>query len=237
VCASPTKHVRPRLAADVVPGVCTSEALERRVTHQAEERERLRVDAEGPSIAEHILAIYRVSHAAAAVSAADAGGGGAATTVRRYRQPSPALAADDAGGGAPTAVRDWREPSPAPAADAAGGGAPTTVRHQWDPRPAPRVVNAGAFSLPPSPPRPSFLTPAILAVYCNLPKSMGSSLGWTDEDRVPLCRAYLEVSGDPVLATGRSKDDLWAADQKTWTERITDKGPLRVNCNGSALEK
>ena len=70
-----------------------------------------------------------------------------------------------------------------------------------------------------------------------MPKSVGSSLGWTDEDRVPLCRAYLEVSGDPVLATGRSNDDLWAADQKTWTELITDKGPLRVNCNGSALEK
>jgi len=40
---------------------------------------------------------------------------------------------------------------------------------------------------------------------------MGSSLGWTDEDRVPLCRAFLEVSGDPVMATGRSKDELWAA--------------------------
>jgi len=40
---------------------------------------------------------------------------------------------------------------------------------------------------------------------------MGFSLGWTDEDRVPLCRAYLEVSGDSVTDTGRSKDDLWAA--------------------------
>lgn len=119
VCASPTKHVRPRLAADNVPGVCTSNALERRVTHQAEEQERLPVGAEGRSIAQYILAIYRVSQAAAAVSAADAGGGGAASTVRRYRQPSPAPAAEDAGGGAPTAVRDWREPSPAPAADAA----------------------------------------------------------------------------------------------------------------------
>jgi len=39
---------------------------------------------------------------------------------------------------------------------------------------------------------------------------MASSLGWTDEDRVPLCRAFLEVSSDPVMDTGPSKDELWA---------------------------
>jgi len=31
---------------------------------------------------------------------------------------------------------------------------------------------------------------------------------------VPLCRAFVEVNGDPVMATGRSKDELWAAVQK-----------------------
>jgi len=66
---------------------------------------------------------------------------------------------------------------------------------------------------------------------------MGSSLEWTDEDRVPLCRAYLEVSGDPVMATGRSKDELWAAVHKKWTGLMTEKGPLRVKRNVSALEK
>ena len=71
----------------------------------------------------------------------------------------------------------------------------------------------------------------------NLPKSMGSSLGWTDEDRVPLCRAYLEVSEDPVSATGRSKDQLWAAVHEKWTDLMTKKGPLRVKRNVSALEK
>jgi len=66
---------------------------------------------------------------------------------------------------------------------------------------------------------------------------MGSSLGWTDEDRVPLCRAFLEVSGDPVMATGRSKDELWAAVHKKWTDLMAEKGPLRVKRNVSALEK
>jgi len=66
---------------------------------------------------------------------------------------------------------------------------------------------------------------------------MGSSLGWTDEDRVPLCRAYLEVSEDPVTATGRSKDQLWAAVHEKWTDLMTKKGPLRVKRNVSALEK
>jgi len=66
---------------------------------------------------------------------------------------------------------------------------------------------------------------------------MSSSLGWTDEDRVTLCRAYLEVSGDPVTATGRSKDELWAAVHKKWTVLMTEKGPLRVKRNVSALEK
>jgi len=41
-------------------------------------------------------------------------------------------------------------------------------------------------------------------VTYNLPKYKGSSLGWTDEDCVPLCRAYLEVSEDPVTEDGES---------------------------------
>jgi len=45
------------------------------------------------------------------------------------------------------------------------------------------------------------------------------------------------VSGDPVTATERSKDELWAAVHKTWTELMTEKGPLRVKRTVSALEK
>eukprot|EP00168_Porphyra_purpurea_P018163 TRINITY_DN6629_c0_g1_i1.p2 TRINITY_DN6629_c0_g1~~TRINITY_DN6629_c0_g1_i1.p2 ORF type:complete len:113 (+),score=14.62 TRINITY_DN6629_c0_g1_i1:327-665(+) len=66
---------------------------------------------------------------------------------------------------------------------------------------------------------------------------MGTGLGWTDENRVPPCTAYLKVSGDSVMATGRSKDELWAALYDKWTELMAKKGPLRVNSNASALEK
>jgi len=66
---------------------------------------------------------------------------------------------------------------------------------------------------------------------------MGTSKGWTDEDRVPLCRSYLEVSGDPVMGTERSKDEQWAAVHKTWTELMTERGPLRVKRNVRAMEK
>jgi len=66
---------------------------------------------------------------------------------------------------------------------------------------------------------------------------MGSSLGWRDEDRVPLCRAYPGVREDPGTATGRSKDQLWAAVHEKWTELMTKKGPLHVKRNVSALEK
>ena len=45
----------------------------------------------------------------------------------------------------------------------------------------------------------------------NLTKAMGTGLGWTDEDRVLLCTADLAVSGAPVTATGRSKEQLWGA--------------------------
>jgi len=74
-------------------------------------------------------------------------------------------------------------------------------------------------------------------VTYNLPKYMGSSLGWTDEDRVPLCRAYPEVSEDLVTATSRSKDHLWVTVHEKWTERMNKKGTLRVTRNVSPLEK
>ena len=66
---------------------------------------------------------------------------------------------------------------------------------------------------------------------------MGSSLGWTDDERVPLCEAYLHVSTDAVHGTSRSKDDLWAAVHKVWEDKMHKKGPMRVERNASALEK
>jgi len=61
-------------------------------------------------------------------------------------------------------------------------------------------------------------------------------LGWTDEDRVPLCTAYLAVSGHPVPATGSSKEQLWGAVHDKWTD-LMKKGLFRVKRNVSALEK
>jgi len=45
------------------------------------------------------------------------------------------------------------------------------------------------------------------------------------------------VSGDPVIDTGRSKDELWAAVHKRWTELMTEQGTLRLKRNVSTLEK
>ena len=45
------------------------------------------------------------------------------------------------------------------------------------------------------------------------------------------------MSEYPVTATSRSKDQLWAAVNETWTDLMTRKGTLRVNRNVSALEK
>ena len=70
-----------------------------------------------------------------------------------------------------------------------------------------------------------------------LPKRMGSALGWTDADRVPLCEAYLEVTSDAVKGTARNKDNLWATVHKVWGEKVRKKGPMRVERLPRALEK
>jgi len=135
----------------------------------------------------------------------------------------------------PTSVR-CREP-PSPASDAGGVSSPASVHIRRAPSPPPLDVCAGACYPPACPSGPSLPDDAVTAVNYNLPKSMGSSLRWTDEDRLPPCRSYLEVSEDPVSATGRSKDQLWAAVHETWTDLMTKKGPMRVNRNVSALEE
>eukprot|EP00168_Porphyra_purpurea_P012166 TRINITY_DN3166_c0_g1_i1.p1 TRINITY_DN3166_c0_g1~~TRINITY_DN3166_c0_g1_i1.p1 ORF type:complete len:350 (+),score=42.48 TRINITY_DN3166_c0_g1_i1:1269-2318(+) len=86
-------------------------------------------------------------------------------------------------------------------------------------------------------PRPSLPVAVVPVVIYHLPKAMNSSLGWTDDDRVHLCSAYLEVSEDPVTATGRSKDELWKAVHKRWLPLMSKKGPVRAKRNDSALGK
>jgi len=172
------------------------------------------------SAAEHAFAVDVLARTAAALAASDAAGASAPTSVRDREPPSPAAdAAADA------------------SADAAPGSSPASVRGRREPSPAPLDVCAGACSPPAFPAGPSVPDAAVPAVNYNLPKSMGSILGRTDEDRVPLCRAHLEVSEDPVTATGRSKDQLWAAVLEKWTDLINKKGPLRVKSNVSAVKK
>jgi len=174
------------------------------------------VGADDRSGAEHAVAVDDIASAAAALAAADA-----------------------AGASAPTDVPDRQPPSPAAdgAAVAAGGSSPVSVRGRRAASPAPLDVCAGARSFPASPPSPYSLNAPIPAVPYNLPKYMVSSLGWTDEDRVALCRAHLEVSKDPMTATSSSQDQLWAAVHEKWTDLVTKKGTLRVMRNVSALEK
>jgi len=64
---------------------------------------------------------------------------------------------------------------------------------------------------------------------------MGSSLGRTDDDGVPLSEAHLKVSTDAVHGTSRSKEDLWAAVHEVWDDKMRQKGPMRVERNASAL--
>jgi len=89
--------------------------------------------------------------------------------------------------------------------------------------PAPAVDCLPASSLP--------------AVNYSLPKMMGSALGWTDVDRVPLCEAYLEVTSDPVNETARTKNNLRETVHEVGAEKMRNKGPLRVGLFANALAK
>jgi len=40
---------------------------------------------------------------------------------------------------------------------------------------------------------------------------MGTGLGWTDEERVALCKAYLSTSVDPVKGADQSGPTFWTS--------------------------
>ena len=91
-----------------------------------------------------------------------------------------------------------------------------------------------------SAPAPAFacLPAACIPVLTySLPKKIGSALGWKETDRVPLCKAYLEVTSDAVKGTSCTKDNLWATVHEVRAEKMRKKGPLRVGRLPSALEK
>ena len=55
------------------------------------------------------------------------------------------------------------------------------------------------------------------AVGCGVPAptyappQMGTGLGWTDEERVALCKAYLSTSVDPVKGADQSGPTFWTS--------------------------
>jgi len=110
------------------------------------------------------------------------------------------------------------------AADVSRAPEPSGVRRAREPspcrpdRPARSCLSAAAPAAP-SPP-----TAPLPAVTYALPKRMGSALGWTHADRVPLCEAYLEVTSDVVKGTARTKDNLWATVHKVWGEKVRKRG-------------
>ena len=123
------------------------------------------------------------------------------------------------------------------AADAAGPGEPCCVSGVG--APSPKSSSLPALPCGPSAPArgSAFPAAALPAVTYDIPKTMGSSLGWTDDNRVPILNAYLKLSADLAHGTSRSKDDLWAAVHKVWDDQMRKKGPMRVEHNASALEK
>jgi len=52
-----------------------------------------------------------------------------------------------------------------------------------------------------------------------------------------LCEAWIQASGDPIAATGRRNELLWADVHKVWEAKMTQQKTLRVARNASALEK
>jgi len=45
---------------------------------------------------------------------------------------------------------------------------------------------------------------------------MGTGLGWTDEERVALCKAYLSTSLDPVTGADQSGPTFWTSVVTAW---------------------
>ena len=120
-------------------------------------------------------------------------------------------------------------------ADAARPGEPFSVRGAGAPSPP-------TSGLPNHPCGPTDLTrgPVLLAadlpaVAYDLPKTMGSSLGWMDDNRVPLCEACLQVSTDAVHGTRQSKEDLWAAVHMVWDDQVHKQGPMQAELSASAF--
>ena len=123
------------------------------------------------------------------------------------------------------------------AADASRAREPSGARLAGKPSLCRPDLPARSWVSEAAPAAPSPLAASLPAVTYALPERMGSALGWTDADRVPLREAYLEVTSDAEKATARTKDNLWATVYKVRGEKMPKKGPMRVERLPSALEK
>jgi len=110
------------------------------------------------------------------------------------------------------------------AADGSRAPEPSGVRLAGQPslcrpdQPARSCLSAAA------PAAPSPHAAPLPAVTRALTKRMGSALGWTAADRVPLCEAYLEMTSDEVKGTSRTKDNLWATVHMVRGEKRRKRG-------------
>jgi len=56
---------------------------------------------------------------------------------------------------------------------------------------------------------------------------MGTGLGWTDEERVALCKAYLSTSLDPVKGADQSGPTFWASVVAAWKGLLAGRPGVR----------
>jgi len=59
------------------------------------------------------------------------------------------------------------------------------------------------------------------------PPPMGTWLGWTDEERVALCKAYLSTSLDPVKGADQSGLTFWASVVAAWKGLLAGRPGVR----------
>jgi len=56
---------------------------------------------------------------------------------------------------------------------------------------------------------------------------MGTGLGWKDETRVTLCKAYLRTSLDPVKGADQSGPTYWTSVMKAWKGLLAGRPGVR----------
>ena len=66
-----------------------------------------------------------------------------------------------------------------------------------------------------------------IAAPTYAPAPMGTGLGWTDEERVALCKAYLSTSLDPVKGADQSGPTFWTSVVTAWKGLLSGRPDVR----------